>query len=148
MIDFVRGIFQDQLTRGLKMLEGLQSPQINKEIDADFLAKTVQMLTDLNTEIDNLIQSGDLDIESLASNNIIRYNTFQERLLTIELFRYLVIVNYGKPEEYFKKKISRIYSEINCLQKQPIVTTISNSENYYWALPTYHIIAVPAGEEK
>ena len=33
------------------------------------------------------------------------------------------------------KKKNRIFTEINCLQKQPIVTTISNSENYYWALP-------------
>jgi hypothetical protein len=148
MIDFVKGIFQDQLTRASKMLDGLASPQISKEVDTDFLSRTIQMLTDLSIEIEQLIDSGDLEIESLASNNIIRHNTFHERLLTIELFRYLVIVNYGKPEEYFKKKINRIYKEINCLQKQPIITTISNSENYYWALPTYHIIAVPAGEEK
>ena len=60
----------------------------------------------------------------------------------------MLIINYDKPEEYFKKKINRIYIEINCLQKQPIVTTISNSENYYWALPTYDIIAVPTGEER
>lgn len=130
------------------MLEELQSPKISKEIDADFLSRTIQMLTDLTVEIEDLIDSGDLEIEALASNNIIRYNTFHEHLLNIELFRYLVIVNYGRPEEYFKKKIDRIYKEINCLQKQPIITTISNSENYYWALPTYDIIAVPAGEEK
>jgi hypothetical protein len=34
------------------------------------------------------------------------------------------------------------------LQKQPIITTISNSDDYYWALPTYDIIAVPTGEER
>ncbi|PUZ30551.1 hypothetical protein GA0116948_101602 [Chitinophaga costaii] len=148
MIQFIKGIFYDQLTRGAKMMEALQSPSLSNEIDADFLSKTLQMLGDLITDIEELINSGDLDIESLSSNNIIKYNTFYERLLTIELFRYLVIVNYGRPEEYFKKKISRIYKEINCLQKQPIVTTISNSENYYWALPSYDIIAVPTGEEK
>lgn len=148
MIQFIKGIFYDQLTRGAKMMEALQLPSLSKEIDRDFLSKTLQMLGDLITDIEELINSGDLDIESLSSNNIIKYNTFHERLLTIELFRYLVIVNYGKPEEYFKKKISRIYKEINCLQKQPIVTTISNSENYYWALPSYDIIAVPSGEEK
>ncbi len=148
MITFIKGIFYDQLTRGAKMMEALQASTLSKEIDADFLSKTLKMLGDLMAEIETLINSGDLDIESLSSNNIIKYNTFHERLLTIELFRYLVIVNYGKPEEYFKKKIGRIYKEINCLQKQPIVTTISNSENYYWALPSYDIIAVPSGEEK
>lgn len=148
MIDFIKGIFHDQVIRVAKMLEVLRSPGINKEIDSDFLVKTVDMLTDMALEIEKLINSGDLDIDNLSSNNIIKYNTFHERLQTIELFRYLVIVNYGKPEEYFKKKIKRIYEEINCLQKQPIITTISNSENYYWALPSYHIIAVPVGEEK
>lgn len=148
MISFVKGIFYDQSNRIAKMLSDLTSPHINAEMDKAFLDKTVQMLEDLNTEIQGLANSGDLDIDALAPYNIIRYNTFHERLLMIELFRYLVIINYDKPEEYFKKKINRIYTEINCLQKQPIVTTISNSENYYWALPTYDIIAVPTGEER
>jgi hypothetical protein len=148
MIEFVKGIFYDQLIRCTKMLEQLQSSDLNKEIDGDFLTRTVDMLRELSTEIQSLINSGDLDLKELAKNNIIRYNTFHERLLTIELFRFLVIMNYKEPEEYFKKKIHRIYKEINCLQKQPIVTTISNSENYYWALPSYDIIAVPEGEER
>lgn len=145
---FVKGIFYDQLIRVEKMLEVLQSPNLDNEINKDFLSKTVDMLLELQTEMKDLINSDDLDIESLAQNNIIKYNTYYERLQTIELFRYLVIVNYGEPEIYFKKKVSRIYDEINCFQKTPIITTISNSESYYWALPSYDIIAVPAGEEK
>lgn len=148
MIPFIKGIFYDQSNRITKMLSDLASPGINKEIDKTFLDKTVQMLEELNADIQQLVNSGDLDVDGLANYNIIRYNTFYERLLMIELFRYLVIINYDTPEEYFKKKINRIYEEINCLQKQPIVTTISNSENYYWALPTYDIIAVPTGEER
>ena len=57
MIDFVKGIFHDQLTRVSKMLDDLQSPEISKEVDGDFLKKTVQMLTDLGNEIMNLIDS-------------------------------------------------------------------------------------------
>lgn len=148
MIDFIKGIFYDQALRVEKMLEKLQSPAISREIDASFLSSTIDQLTKLATEIKHLISSGDLDIDALAQNNIIRYNTFHERLLTLELFRYLVIIGYGKPEEYFKKKIQRIYTEVNCFQTPPIITTISNSENYYWALPSYNIIAVPSGEER
>lgn len=148
MINFVKGIFYDQLFRVEKMLEELQSSDLEREIEHEFLMKTIDMLVDLQSEMQNLIASGDLQIESLAQNNIIRYNTYYERLQTIELFRYLVIVNFGEPEKYFKKKVGRIYEEINCFQKTPIITTISNSESYYWALPTYDIIAVPAGEEK
>ncbi|MBC8052163.1 MAG: hypothetical protein H7Y13_03795 [Sphingobacteriaceae bacterium] len=124
------------------------SPEVSREIDPLFMARTVEMLNKLRTDIQALIDSGDLDISLLATNNIIRYNTFHENLQSIELFRYLVIVNYGRPEEYFKKKVNRIYNEINCLQRQPIITTISNSNDYYWALPSYDIIAVPAGEER
>lgn len=149
MIEFVRGIFYDQIIRGSKMLDELHSPPIrSKPIDAGFLKTTIQMLNNLCDEIQRVIDSGDLDIESLAPNNIIKYNTFHETLLKIELFRFAVIVNYDSPEEYFKKKIEQIYKEVNCLQTTPIVTTISNSESYYWALPLYDLIAVPSGEEK
>jgi hypothetical protein len=148
MITFIKGIFFDQSNRVAKMLADLASSEISPEMDIKFLEKTIEMLKNLDADIQQLIASGDLEVEVLAANNIIKYNTFYETLLTIELFRYLVIMHYGKPEEYFKKKICRIYNETNCLQKPPIITTISNSENYYWALPSYDIIAVPEGEEK
>jgi len=148
MNEFLTGIFSDQANLALKMLARLRGNGIHTDMDKDFLARTIHLLELLHSDISKLIQSGDLDIPSLASSNIVKYNTFTERLQTIELFRYLVIINYGDPEIYFKKKIARIYKEINCLQKEPIITTISNSESYYWALPTYNIIAVPTGEEK
>lgn len=148
MTPFLKGIFADQANAVLKMLARLRGNDIHPEMDKDFLARTIQLLESLHSDITNLIQSGDLTIPLLASSNIVKYNTFTERLQTIELFRYLAIINYGKPEIYFKKKITRIYKEINCLQKEPIITTISNSESYYWALPSYNIIAVPTGEEK
>lgn len=148
MKSFVKGICFDQLNRVDKMLSRLNGPGISREIDSFFLKRTVDLLDELKADIQKLIDSGDLDVPALSSNNIIKYNTFDERLVTIELFRYLVVINYGKAEEYFKRKIKRIYLEINCLQKPPIITTISDSDDYYWALPSYDIIAVPTGEEK
>jgi hypothetical protein len=148
MNSFVKGICFDQLNRGEKMLIRLKGTGISKEVDSFFLNKTIDLLSELMKEIQTLIDSGDLEVDALATNNIIKYNTFDEKLLNIELFRYLVIINYGRAEEYFKRKIKRIYEEINCLQKPPIITTISNSDDYYWALPSYDIIAVPTGEEK
>ncbi len=148
MIKFIKAIFFDLTGRIEKMQENLASANISKEVDTAFLNETRQLLLGLNNDITLLVESGDLEIEALASNNVIKYNTLYEALLTIELFRYLIIINYGKAEEYFKKKIKRIYREINCLQNPPLVTTISNSESYYWALPSYDIIAVPTGEEQ
>lgn len=148
MTKFIKAIFFDLIGRVEKMHQNLMSPKIRKEIDPAFLNDTKQLLIGLSSDITILVNSGDLEIDSLASNNIIKYNTLHEALLTIELFRYLIILNYGEAEEYFKKKIKRIYREINCLQNPPLVTTISNSESYYWALPSYDIIAVPTGEER
>lgn len=148
MISFVKGIFYDQSNKIQKMLDELQSPDIDPGVDPAFLARTLQMLESYAQEIEFLFDSGDLEIDTLASYHIIKYNTLNEKLVSLELFRYLVIVNYGEPEKYFRRKIARIYKEVNCLQKQPIVATISNSKEYYWAFPTNNVIAVPKGEEK
>ncbi len=148
MIPFVKGIIHDMANKTDKLLANLAAKILPVELDQNFFDKTVEELNDLRIEILDLINSGDLEIPALASNNIIKYNTFHERLLTIEVFRYLIIMNFGEAEVYFKKKIQRIYDEIHSIQTPPIITTISNSENYYWALPSYDIIAVPTGEEK
>jgi hypothetical protein len=149
MISFVKGLFHDQASKILKMLAELESITATTQIDPIFLRKTVEMLAELHKEVLHVIGSGDLDVDSLTPNNVIRYNTIHEKILNIELFRFLVIVNYGGPEIYFKKKITRIYKEINCFfQNPPTITTISNSDDYFWAFPVFHIIAVPNGEEK
>ncbi|MES2376690.1 MAG: hypothetical protein V4553_08930 [Bacteroidota bacterium] len=149
MISFLKGLFFDQASKISKMMEELNSSTISPEIEDNFLQKTKDLLHELFQEIQHLIASGDLDIESLASNNIIRYNTIHEKILNIELFRFLVIINYDEAEVYFKKKITKIYDEINCFfQNPPIITTISNSDDYFWAFPGYDIIAVPNGEQR
>ena len=148
MISFVKGIVYDLANKTDKLLTNLAAKKLQPELDANFYDRTVELLEELRRDIRKLIDSGDLDIPTLGSNNIIRYNTFHERLLTLEVFRYLIIMNFGPAEIYFKKKIQRIYDEIHSLNTPPIITTISNSENYYWALPSYDIIAVPTGEEK
>ena len=148
MITLIRGTFVDLSGRVMKMISDLTGPGLDEGVDPLFLETTVRMLRELNDHIKEQLDSGDLEIEALIRNNLIKYNTFYERLLTIELFRYLIIINYGAPEAYFKKKIKRIYDEVKCNQILPLVTTISNSENYYWALPDYYIIAVPSGEER
>lgn len=148
MIAFVKSIVYDLAYKTDKLLVNLAAWRCPPELDQNFYDKTVELLKELRTEIETLVSSGDLEIPALGSNNIIKYNTFHERLLTIEVFRYLIIINFGPAEIYFKKKIQRIYDEIHSLQTPPIITTISNSESYYWALPSYDIIAVPTGEEK
>jgi hypothetical protein len=148
MIAFVNSVFFDLSFRVAKMIGDLQKRTLNTDIPQHFYVKTLNMLSDLKAEILQVIDSGDLEIESIASNNLIRYNTLFEKFQSIELFRFQVIINYGDPEHYFNRKIRRIYDEIKNTQVPPLITTISNSESYYWAHPYFEIIAVPAGEEK
>ncbi|MDO3641503.1 hypothetical protein [Mucilaginibacter sp. L3T2-6] len=148
MNGFVKGVYYDFLNRITKLIKTLHGPEIHQDVDKNFLQKTAEMLSDLHGEVKEIIDSGDLDVPKLSKYYVSQFNTFHERLLNIELFRFLVIINFGEPEIYFRKKIKRIYKEINCFQVPPIITTISNSENYFWALPNYDIIAVPSGEEK
>lgn len=130
------------------MVVHLETGTWHPDIPPRFYQKTLTMLSDLQIEIQSTINNGDLEVESLASNNLITYNTLYEQFQSIELFRYEVIINYGDPEHYFNRKIQRIYNEIKNTQVPPLITTISNSESYYWAHPYFEIIAVPAGEEK
>lgn len=152
MIDFVKGVFYDLSSRISKMITDLESRKLNDKLHSDipesFYQNTLKQLSGLRQEIQVLVDGGDLDLESIASNNLIRYNTIFEKFQSIELFRYQVIINYGPAEHYFNKKIKRIYDEIKNAQTPPLITTISNSESYYWAHPYFAIIAVPLGEEK
>lgn len=148
MIAFTKAIVFDLSSKIGKLLHNLSQKALIPELDRRFYDQTVSLLTDLENDIRMLINSGYLDIPSLTNNNIITYNTFFERLSTIEVFRYLIIMNFGEAEIYFKNLIRRIYKEVHLIPDPPIITTISNSENYYWALPSYDIIAVPTGEEK
>ena len=147
MIAFTKGIIIDLSNKIAKLLANLNAKGTIPELDKKFYDQTVVLLTELDAEIKALVNSGYLDVPAFINNNIIKYNTFFERLLTIEVFRYLIIMNFGDAEVYFKKLIQRIYDEVQLIPDPPIVTTISNSESYYWALPSYDIIAVPTGEE-
>lgn len=152
MISFIKGVFYDLSFRISKMITDLENRKQNNLLHNDipdtFYQNTIKQLSSLRNEIQVITTSGDLNIESIASNNLIRYNTIFEKFQSIELFRYQVIINYGSAEHYFNKKIKRIYAEIKNAQTPPLVTTISNSESYYWAHPYFAIIAVPLGEEK
>lgn len=148
MIEFLNGIYHDLLSRVERMRDSLANGDFDDELRENFLIKTIELLNELSIEIQHVINSGDLELDFIVNNNLIRYNRFNQSFQAIELFRYRVIEKYGTPERYFNKKIERIYDEIDNLQLPPIITTISNSEEYYWAHPLYEIIAVPSGEEK
>jgi hypothetical protein len=147
MIAFIKGLYHDLDCRVQRMITLLSSKQFHPDIQKAFVPKTIEYLEELEALLQAKISGVDLDIDILANNNLYEFNELNELFQTIELYRFEVITNYDNPEIYFNKKIARIYSEIRHLSIPPIITTISNSETYYWAHPVFEIIALPYGEE-
>jgi hypothetical protein len=147
MIAFIKGLYVDLDCRVRRMISLLKRKQYHADIQKDFVPKTIEYLEDLQGLLQAKIGGVDLEIDILANNNLYEFNEFNEFFQTIELYRFEVISNYGDPEIYFNRKVARIYDEIRHLSIPPLITTISNSENYYWAHPVFEIIALPFGEE-
>lgn len=147
MISFIKGLYFDLDCRVQRMMTQLKSKQHHPDIQKSFVPKTIEYLEELDSLLQVKMNGVDLDIDILANNNLYEFNELNEFFQTIELYRFEVIANFDAPEIYFNRKVARIYSEIKHLSIPPIIATISNSENYYWAHPVFEIIALPFGEE-
>lgn len=150
MTHFLQGLFRDQLCRVTATLEEMRTNRANPNVPRFFVDKTLSLLTSLKVDIEALIDSGDLLIDEpvIRATNIADYNKHDTRFKEIEAYRCQVILRYGDRESQFSKVLERIYNELDIHQEPPIVTFVSDSEDYYWAFPTHDIIAVPAGEER
>lgn len=151
MIAYTRSIFYDLLSRIDKMLVSLESRKVNND-NAHiglfvFYNETITRLKNLKDGVIKKINDNTLFNELFSANNLAFYNDKNEDLLLIEEYRYRVILHYGDGDRYFNNLIKKIYKEINFSSDPPFITTISNSNDYYWAIPFDKIIAVPIGEE-
>jgi hypothetical protein len=123
-------------------------PHYHPDIRNTFVPETFQELNILYKRIKNDIDSGDLEVSELNSYYLRNYSILYGEFQLLDAYKYQVILNYSETESYLNKKVSLIYDQIRCLQSLPVVTTLTNTEEYYWAHPLYNIIAVPPGEEK
>ncbi len=148
MIQFTRAIYADLLSRVKKMINRIKWMEHHPDIRDDFVQETLEVLHDLEFRVRGVIDAGDLEIDFLLANNLSSYSKFNQDLGYIELFRVQPINNYGIGEHFFKKLVEKVYDDANLLSSPPLVSTISNSDNYYWAVPYENIIAVPFWEEE
>ena len=79
--------------------------------------------------------------------HLLRYNPFYEEFQNLEQFRYQPVMRFNSSDSRLNKLIERVYTEINPTDSPPLLTTLSNTDQYYWAYPEYGIIALPLGEE-
>jgi len=148
MISFIKGLYFDLDCRVQRVLSQLKDNTFHPDIQKLFVPKTIEYLEELDVLLQSKMNCGDLDVDFLAPNNITDFNQYFEWFKNIEFYRISVIMNYREEAEgYLNKKIKKIYDEIKHLSNPPILTTISNSQDYYWAETYFEIIAVPYGEE-
>jgi len=117
------------------------------DIKDRFIDDTLNQFSIIRNELQNAFNTGVLEIEIFAGNNLFRFNRVHREFKAIHSYRYLAIKNYKHPEIFFYQVITQIYAEHRINALPPIVSTISNHDYYYWAVPYFEIIALPSGEE-
>jgi len=154
MTIFLKAIFSDLLVRVQEMKETLivlaTNNGIHPDVEGYFFEQTIQELAKIENKILKLSveRKGQLEIALFFTNNLSTYHSLFRDFQFIELYRYRIIRNYSAPDHFFKKLIQRVYDDSNILATPPLVTTISNSSDYFWATPSIEVIGVPNGEEK
>src|SRR5450432_2163279 len=149
MNQLIKGLYIDLFNRLGKMTLDLERLSMTSPVAAGFQKTAVLSMYELKKKIAIVIKSGILSEELFTRNVIISYNSFNNEFIDIELFLFLPIIKHSlEAEGYFEKVVQKIYNEIQCTQSVPFISTISNSESYYWAYSKYKMIALPQGEEK
>ncbi|MGN6195350.1 MAG: hypothetical protein ACTHOB_10450 [Ginsengibacter sp.] len=147
MNNFIKALYADLLHRIDVVVSDIKGMVHHKDIKDRFINDTLNQFSIIRNELQSALDTGVLEIESLAENNLYKYNRVHREFKAIHSYRYLAIKNYKEPEVFFYQLITQIYTEHRINALPPIVSTISNHDYYYWAVPYFEIIALPSGEE-
>jgi hypothetical protein len=120
----------------------------HKDIRDRFVDVTIEHFAIICNDLKTALYSGVLEYDLLANNNLYRFNKAHRDFKAIHSYRYMALRNYKDAEIFLFQIISKIYSEHRISASPPIVSTISNQDDYYWAHPFFELIALPVGEEK
>lgn len=147
MNDFIKALYADLLHRIDVVVADINSLVHHPDIKDRFIQDTLNQFLKIRAELQTAFDTGVLEIDIFAGNNLFRFNRVHREFKAIHSYRYLAIKNYKDPEIFFYQVITQIYAEHRINALPPIVSTISNHDYYYWAVPYFEIIALPSGEE-
>ncbi|HNP94371.1 MAG TPA: hypothetical protein PKJ63_02040 [Cyclobacteriaceae bacterium] len=147
MNNFIKALYADLLHRIDVVVVDIKGMAHHEDIKDRFINDTLNQFSAIRNELQNALDSGVLELDIFSGNNLYRFNRAHREFKAIHSYRYLAIKNYKDPEIFFYQVISQIYSEHRISALPPIVSTISNHDYYYWAVPYFEIIALPSGEE-
>jgi hypothetical protein len=147
MNSFIKALYADLIHRIDVVVSDIKSQKHHEDIRNRFIDSTLNQFAELRAELQNAFDTGVLELDDFAGNNIYLFNRVHRTFKAIHSYRYLAIKNYKDPEIFFYRVITKIYNEHRINALPPIVSTISNHDYYYWAVPYFEIIALPSGEE-
>lgn len=147
MNNFIKALYADLLHRIDVVVTDIKGLSHHADIKDRFIDDTLNQFSTIRNELQSAFDTGVLELEIFAGNNLYRFNRVHRTFKAIHSYRYLAIKNYKEPEIFFYQVITQIYTEHRINALPPIVSTISNHDYYYWAVPYFEIIALPSGEE-
>lgn len=147
MTNFIKALYADLLHRIDVVVADIKGLSHHADIKDRFIDDTLSLFSSIRNELQSAFDTGVLELEVFAGNNLLRFNSVHRTFKAIHSYRYLAIKNYKEPEIFFYQVITQIYAEHRINALPPIVSTISNHDYYYWAVPYFEIIALPSGEE-
>ena len=147
MRNFIKALYADLLHRIDVVVADIKGLSHHADIKDRFIDDTLNLFSTIRNELQSAVETGVLELDVFAGNNLLRFNSVHRTFKAIHSYRYLAIKNYREPEIFFYQVITQIYAEHRINALPPIVSTISNHDYYYWAVPYFEIIALPSGEE-
>jgi hypothetical protein len=147
MNNFIKALYADLLHRIDVVVADIKGLPHHPDIKDRFIDDTINQFSFIRSELQSAIDTGILEVDLFAGNNLFRFNRVHRTFKAIHSYRYLAIKHYKEPEIFFYQVITQIYTEHRINALPPIVSTISNHDYYYWAVPYFEIIALPSGEE-
>lgn len=147
MKNFIKALYADLLHRIDLVVDEINQMTHDVDYSDRFIAETLKRFQDIQLPIQQTLEIGVLEFDNLAGSYLYRYNREHREFNAFHSYHFLAIKNYGKAEKFFFKLITKIYNEHRINALPPIVSTISNHDYYYWAVPLFEIIALPSGEE-
>ena len=147
MRNFIKALYADLLHRIDVVVADIKGNVHHDDIRDRFISETLTQFSAIREDLQNSFDTGVLEYDFMAGNNIYKFNRLHREFKAIHSYRYLALKNYKDPEVFFFRVITKIYNEHRISAIPPIVSTISNHDYYYWAVPYFEIIALPSGEE-
>jgi hypothetical protein len=98
----------------------------------------------IRREVVQQLHDPSLGLSILLPNHLQLYKRWSERVSVIESYPFLFVERYAPSDRQMTRLCQRLAAQVGWPLPPPLVAAFSNQ--YYWAMPEFNIICVPAAE--